>query len=311
MNAPSSDQVNGITIIEMPTKDGSLFGTTILIDNGFTGYAIMSHDTAETLGLEFEPISSQSYVTATGNMDTKFQATVHGIRLPHLSRHRTFSATFKIAPKESGDFGFGVIMGIDMMDDLGIDTSRTTKSIIWGNDIEVPMVSKNHRTEARIQALCGVHRRSSQNSSTPSENTTTKTDIYVDDSITSITMQPSTLPSESSLFLAANQSAPSFTKAVYVKPDLLEVVKRDGVNLTTDQQALLFRMLSNHNAVFKAVKGIIPASQSSYACDPTQFHDEPNHMRFQSKIAKSWKMNLPDNVKLEPLSSQSIGVQRS
>ena len=146
------------------------------------------------------------------------------------------------------------------------------------------MVSKNHWTEARIQALCGVRRRSSQNS--------TRIDIYVDDS--------STLPSESSLFLAANQSAPSFTKAVYVKPDLLEVVKRDGVNLTTDQQALLFRMLSNHDAVFKAVKGIIPASQSSYACDPTQFHDEPNHMRFQSKIAKSWKMNLPDNVKLEP-----------
>jgi len=122
-DASSSNQVNGITIIEMPTKDGSRFGTTILIDNGFTGYAIMSHNTAETLGLEFESISGQSYVTATGNMDTEFQATVHGIRLPHLSCHRTFSATFEIAPKESGDFGFGVIMGIDMMDDLGIDTS--------------------------------------------------------------------------------------------------------------------------------------------------------------------------------------------
>jgi hypothetical protein len=35
-------------------------------------------------------------------------------------------------------------MGIDMMDDLGIDTSRTTKTIIWGNDIEVPMVSKSY-----------------------------------------------------------------------------------------------------------------------------------------------------------------------
>ena len=56
-------------------------------------------------------------------------------------------------------------------------------------------------------------------------------------------------------FLAANQSAPSFTKAVYVKPDLIEVVKRDGVNLTTDQQALLFRMLSDHDAVFQGGKG--------------------------------------------------------
>jgi len=88
VHAPSSDQVNGITVIEMPTKDGSHFGTTILIDNGCTGYAIMSHNIAETLGLEFEPISGQSYVTATGYMNTKFQVTVHGIRIPHLSRHR-------------------------------------------------------------------------------------------------------------------------------------------------------------------------------------------------------------------------------
>jgi len=29
VHAPSSDQVNGITITEMPTKDGSHFGTTI------------------------------------------------------------------------------------------------------------------------------------------------------------------------------------------------------------------------------------------------------------------------------------------
>jgi len=76
-------------------------------------------------------------------------------------------------------------------------------------------------------------------------------------------MQPSTLPSKSSLFLAANQSAPSFTKAVYVKPDLLEVVKHDGVNLTTNQQALLFCMLSNHDAVFQGRKG--PASQATLA----------------------------------------------
>jgi hypothetical protein len=114
--APSSDQVNGIAIIKTPTKDGSRFATTILIDNGCTGYAIMSHKVAKVLGYEFEPTSGQSYVTAIGQMNTKFQMTVDGIRLPHLSRHRTFSATFEIAPEESGDFGFGVIMGIDMMD---------------------------------------------------------------------------------------------------------------------------------------------------------------------------------------------------
>ncbi len=34
VHAPSSNQVNGITVIEAPTKDGSCFVTTVLIDNG-------------------------------------------------------------------------------------------------------------------------------------------------------------------------------------------------------------------------------------------------------------------------------------
>ena len=128
----------------------SHYATTVLIDNGCTGYAIMSHNVAEILGYKFEPISGQSYITTMGQMNTKFQMTVNSIRLPHLSRHRAFSATFKISPKESGDFGFGVIMGIGMMDDL---------DIMWGNDIKVPMVLKSHWTEACIQALCGMYRR--------------------------------------------------------------------------------------------------------------------------------------------------------
>jgi hypothetical protein len=122
VHAPSSDQVNGITVIETPTN-GSCFATTVLIDNGCTGYAIMSHKVAKVLGYEFEPTSGQSYITATRQMNNKFQMTVDGIRLPHLSCHRKLSATFDIAPEESGDFGFGVFMGIDMMDDLGIDIS--------------------------------------------------------------------------------------------------------------------------------------------------------------------------------------------
>ena len=249
----NNNQVNGITVIEAPTKCGSRCGTTVLIDNGCTGYAIMAHDFAKMLGYEFEAIPGQSYNTLGGNVDTKLQVTIDGLRLPHLSRHRTFSATFEVAPKESGDFGYGVIMGIKMMDDLGIDMSRTTKTISWGNDIEVPMVTKNHWTETRIQALCGVYRQ-------PSE--TTQTDI--------VTSRPNTLTQEeSSLFLAASNPAPSFTKAVYVKPDLLEVVKRDGVHLTTEQQALLLRVLSENDAVFQGGKGY-------YTGEPVKLRLQPD-----------------------------------
>ncbi len=202
----------------------------------------MSRSVVTMLGYEFEPTQSEGFITTTGLMNTNFQVTINGIRLPHLSRHRTFTATFEIAPKESSDFGYGVIMGIDMMDDLGIDTSHTTKTITWGDDIEEPMVLKNHWTDARIQSLCGVFRRQPVKSK---ENV-------------NITSEPRTAQKESSLFLTASvpaQSTPSFTKAVYVKPDLLKVVKRNGVNLTTDQHTLLFQMLSDHDAVFQGGKG--------------------------------------------------------
>ena len=105
------------------------------------------------------------------------------------------------------------------------------------------MVSKSYWTEARIQALCGTYRRK------PSEISTSH----------NITSEPNTLvQEESSLFLAESEPAQptsSFTKAVHVKPNLLETVKRDGIDLTTDQQALIFKTLSNHNAVFQGGKG--------------------------------------------------------
>ncbi len=119
----NNKQVNGITVVEVPGKDKTCHATTILIDNGFTGYDIMSHFFAEKLGYEFQCTKGESYRTTTGNMNTSLSVSVKNIRLPQLSRHRKFDTTFEVAPQESGDFGYGVIMGISMMDDLGIDQS--------------------------------------------------------------------------------------------------------------------------------------------------------------------------------------------
>jgi hypothetical protein len=237
----------------------------------------MSLKVAKVLGYEFELTSGQSYVTATGQMNTKFQMTVDGICLPHLSHHRTFSATFEIAPEESGDFGFRVIMGIDMMDDLGINTSQTTKTIIWGNDIKVLMVSKSYWTEACIRALCGTVQRK------PSEVPTSH----------NITSKPDTLAKEeSSLFRAESEPAQptsSFTKAVYVKPDLLEAVKCNGVDLTTNQQALLFKTLSDHNAVFQGDKG-------RYTGKPVKIRLKPDAV---PKRAKPYDIPVKDRKVVE------------
>jgi hypothetical protein len=78
--------VTGITVVELPDKDGKRHATTILIDTGFTGYALMSHQFAEHLGYEFQPKSIQSYRTATGEMKTGSSVTVANIRLPACPR---------------------------------------------------------------------------------------------------------------------------------------------------------------------------------------------------------------------------------
>ena len=72
-----------------------------------------------------------SYPFAKGvTLNTKLQVTLNDLCLPHLSHHRTMNVTIKIAPKASGGFGYGMIMGIEMMDDFfGIDQSRTEKVI--------------------------------------------------------------------------------------------------------------------------------------------------------------------------------------
>ena len=53
------------------------------------------------------------------------------------------------------------------------------------------------------------------------------------------------------LFLTTNIPAEaSFKKAVYEKPDLMEVARRDGAKLTPEQQALLLSILTKNITVF-------------------------------------------------------------
>ena len=50
----NNKQLNGITVIEVPRREGNHHATTILIDDGFTGYAMMSHPFAKQLGYKFQ-----------------------------------------------------------------------------------------------------------------------------------------------------------------------------------------------------------------------------------------------------------------
>jgi hypothetical protein len=57
----SKQTLNGITVIAVPGADGTQHGMTILIDNGFTGFAMMSHPFAQSLGYEFQCGEGESY----------------------------------------------------------------------------------------------------------------------------------------------------------------------------------------------------------------------------------------------------------
>ena len=79
VQASNNKQVNGITIVEVPGKEGTCYTTTILIDNGFTGYAMILYLFAEKLGYEFQHKKGDSYHTATGNMETSLSVTVTNV----------------------------------------------------------------------------------------------------------------------------------------------------------------------------------------------------------------------------------------
>lgn len=226
----TTPQLNGITIITVPTSDGDRLGTTILLDNGFTGYAMISYPFAKQLGFEFTEIKGSTYRTTNGELNTSLQLTLDDVRLPHLSRTRSFTATFEVAPENSGDFGYGMLMGTQMMDDLGIDQSRTSKTITWGPDVEVPMVPSGYWTNARILALAD-------------QPTSSSKDIQL------------TIGTQQQIEAFATTNISTYTEAVYNKPDLKEIVTQDCSHLTDSQQQALLQVLTANEAVFQGCKG--------------------------------------------------------
>ena len=81
-----------------------------------------------------------------------------------------------------------------------------------------------------------------------------------------------------------------------MKPDLLEAVKRDEIDLTTNQQALIFKTLSNHNAVFQGGKG-------NYTGEPVKICLKPDAAPKQAKpyaIPVKDREVVEDNAISEP-----------
>ena len=106
------------------------------------------------------------------------------------------------------------------------------------------MVPINYWTDARIQAICKNAKPFTALSEDQRKEKKKPANTNSDTKISS------------NLFLTANKPAEaSFKKAIYDKPDLVEVAKRDGAKLTPQQQTLLLNVLVKNIKVFSGGRG--------------------------------------------------------
>jgi hypothetical protein len=186
----------------------------------------------------------------TGNMNTLLSVTIANFRLPNLSCQITFTATFEVAPPKSRDFGCRIIMGIGMMDELGIDQSHTDKIITWGHDVQVPMVPFGYWTDAHIQMICKHDNTEKEHTDSESKNLEIKQENWED-------KQNVKFATETNSDLCSATSKPaeaSFKKAVMKSP-ISWRLQSDGKHLAPTQQALLFNILTTNEEVFRGGHG--------------------------------------------------------
>jgi hypothetical protein len=123
--------------------------------------------------------------------------------------------------------------------------------ITWGHNVQVPMVPIRYWTDARIQTICKYANTEKEHTDSELKNLEIKEEnLKIKQDVKFATKI------DSDLFSATNKPAEvSFEKAVYEKPNLMEVAKHDGTNLMPVQQAFLFSILTKNEVVFKGGRG--------------------------------------------------------
>ena len=83
-----------------------------------------------------------SYQTQVGVFHTEQEAEVDNVRLPQFTTKRSFRATFNLFTP-SNDTKYDIIIGRDIMQELGLDVLNSSRTFRWG-EIEVPMVERGY-----------------------------------------------------------------------------------------------------------------------------------------------------------------------
>jgi hypothetical protein len=109
--------------------------TTALLDSGSS--ASLIHATLVPKRY-WHRVKQTSFETKGGTYTSRYKAAIN-IMLPELTTNRTIRWTFYV--DESPESSFGMIIGSDCLEELGIDLCYSNKTITWG-DASAPMQEK-------------------------------------------------------------------------------------------------------------------------------------------------------------------------
>jgi hypothetical protein len=143
-----------------------------------------------------------------------------GLRLPQFTTKRKVDFNFNLFKPSETD-RYGVILGRDFGQSLGIDVKNSTKTFSW-DQVEVPMVQRNHWSEKAMKA----YYQSRGYAKTNNDSKTIQEDVR----------------------------ASEILDAKYEKPNLDEIVTNQ-FHLSKNQKKLLRTLLTKHEGCFLGTKG--------------------------------------------------------
>jgi hypothetical protein len=152
MTSQVGTQVHPVAVISMPGKDKIFKTTTCLIDQCCTGSGMITSAFAKILGIESTPTTPREFSMANGMLTTSTEITIKGAKLPGLSKRREFDLTLQIVP-ETVTLNYGIVLGLNTMKQIDLDTSVSNETISWGNKLSIPMVTQSFWNKERMTKL--------------------------------------------------------------------------------------------------------------------------------------------------------------
>jgi hypothetical protein len=181
-------------------------------------------------------------------LTTSHEVRIKRAKLPGLSKRREFELTLQIVP-DTISLNYGIVLGLDTMKQIDLDTSVRNKTISWSGELSTPMVPQSFWSKERMAKLIEStsHKESNDSNNGHKDLNGTNSDGNLTDS---------------ELF------ATEFKPNNYEKPDLTVVVAKN-VYLNDNQRSQLLAVLQKNEHIFMGIRG-------TYAGSPVDIKLKPN-----------------------------------